>query len=153
MAVRAVGPFAPGLPRMAAPMGLQEACRPQAAGPRRVAFWPGARAVLNCDLVPQGPAVLQIFFRIGPVQEFRYGSGKFPFGLNGPDRFCRGGSGHSGFHLKAGRHPYPFNRAQQLHRQAAKPPRILTAKQLRRGCRCLVGVVCSAAQAGMVKVG
>jgi hypothetical protein len=70
MAVRAVGPFAPGLPRMAAPMGLQEACRPQAAGPRRVAFWPGARGVLNCDLVPQGPAVLQIFFRIGPVQEF-----------------------------------------------------------------------------------
>ena len=93
----------------------------------------GAQAVLNCDLVPQGPAVLQIFFRIGPVQEFRYDSGKFPIGLNGPDRFCRGGSGHSGFDLKAGRHLSPFSRgktatplnsdnAKRLNHQEAKAP-------------------------------
>ena len=116
MAVGPVGPFAPGLPRLAAPMALQEACRPKAAAPRRVAFWPGARAVLNCDLVPQGPAVLQIFFRIGPVQEFRYVSGKFPIGLNGPDRFCRGGSGHSGFDLKAAAICPLSTGAKQLHR-------------------------------------
>jgi hypothetical protein len=97
----------------------------------------GAQGVLNCDLRPQGPAALQISFRIGPVRGFGYVPGKFPLGLNGPDRFCRGGSGHSRFHLKGGRHLLSFNRGPGLQ----------------RGCNCLVGVVSPAAQAGVGKVG
>ena len=128
MALGPGGPMALGPFRMAAPMGLKEALRQQAAVLRQVASWPGAgalvtrsgprattdlplaalgagaRGVLNCDLRPPGPAALQISFRIGPVRGFGYVSGEFPIGLNGPDRFCRGGSGHSRFHLKADRH-------------------------------------------------
>ena len=153
MALGPGGPMALGPFRMAAPMGLKEALRQQAAVLRQVASWPGAgalvtrsgprattdlplaalgagaRGVLNCDLRPPGPAALQISFRSGPVRGFGYVSGEFPIGLNGPDRFCRGGSGHSRFHLKADRHRSPFKRGPGLQ----------------GGCNCLISVVRPAA--------
>ena len=53
MALGARGPMALGLFRMAAPMGLKEALRQQAATPRQVASWPGAG-----ELSPgQGPGL------------------------------------------------------------------------------------------------
>ena len=77
--------------------GLGGECPPR--GCRRRPPGQRAQGVLNCDLGRQGPTVLRIFFRIGPVRGSSCVSGELPFSLDGPDRLCRGGSGHQGFHL------------------------------------------------------
>ena len=91
-------PFGPSCGGPASPMGPKA---PLSHGSLSPWGCPRGLGVLNCDLARQEPALLQIFFRIGPVWGFGCVSSEFPVGLDGPDRVCRGGSGHSGFHLKS----------------------------------------------------